>query len=90
MVWTNNGNQALLHGRAIQNEHIQKSKLTVPMAKIAPSAVDMEAATIPIKHQAPRKAGASCVKSLMKAESSGIQAPQVGRPRMSEHVSASN
>ena len=63
---------------------------TVPMAKIAPSAVDMEAATIPIRHQAPKKGFVSCVKSLIKASGSGNHSPQVGSPRISEHVSALN
>ena len=60
------------------------------MARMAPSAVDMDAATIPIKHHAPKNGGASCVNNLTKDDSSGNQAPHVGKPRISEHVSASN
>lgn len=63
---------------------------TVPIAKIAPSAVDMEAATIPMRHQAPKTEFVSCVKSLIKAKLSGTHSAQVGSPRISEHVSALN
>jgi hypothetical protein len=63
---------------------------TVPMARIAPSAVDMEAAAIPIMHQAPKKGGAWWINSLMNASCSGFQRPQVGKPSGPEHESASN
>lgn len=51
------------------------------MAKIAPSHVDMDAATIPMRHQPPKKAGASCVSSLINAFGSGSHRAQVGRAR---------
>jgi len=59
---------------------------TVPMASIAPSQVDIDAATIPTKHQAPSTGGASCVRSLRKARLSGFQRAQVGSSRIVEHV----
>mmetsp|Transcript_24818 Transcript_24818/g.37085 ORF Transcript_24818/g.37085 Transcript_24818/m.37085 type:complete len:101 (+) Transcript_24818:746-1048(+) len=63
---------------------------TVPMASMAPSAVDMEAATIPMRHQPPRKEGILCVSTLMKASASGTHMAHVGSKRISEHVSGSN
>jgi hypothetical protein len=63
---------------------------TVAMARMEPLAVLMEAATIPIRHQPPKKSGAWCVKSLIKASSSGSHRPQVGKSMMELHVSVSN
>ena len=62
---------------------------TVPSARMAPSEVDMDAATMPRRPQAPRNAGGSVVSSLMKALGSGFHAAHVGRSRIVEQVSAS-
>ena len=63
---------------------------TVPIARIAPSDVLIDAATMPMRHQPPMKVGASCVSSLRFAIGSGSHIAHVGRSRMREHVSASN
>ena len=59
---------------------------TVPMARMAPSHVDIDAATIPIKAHAPKKLGASWVRSFTYAKASGFHMAQVGKPRIGEQV----
>eukprot|EP00951_Prasinocladus_malaysianus_P046600 scaffold647805_cov41-Prasinocladus_malaysianus.AAC.1 len=63
---------------------------TVPRARMAPSAVDIEAATMAIRAQAPMNGGASWVSSLMTAAESGTHAAHRGKSRMAEHESTSN
>jgi hypothetical protein len=53
---------------------------TVPIAKIAPSHVDIDAERIPIRPHPPRKTGILCVSSLMTASGSGSHKAQVGNP----------
>mmetsp|Transcript_20864 Transcript_20864/g.31332 ORF Transcript_20864/g.31332 Transcript_20864/m.31332 type:complete len:88 (+) Transcript_20864:786-1049(+) len=63
---------------------------TVPMARIAPSQVDIEAAMIATRAHPPKNAGASCVSILMNALGSGSHNAQVGNARALEQVSVSN
>ena len=52
--------------------------------------VDIDAATMPMRHQPPTNDGASCVSSLRFAIGSGSHIAHVGRSSTREHVSASN
>ena len=61
---------------------------TVPRAKIAPSEVDMDAATMPSKPHPPRNAGGTVVSILINAFGSGFHIAHVGRSSSGEHVSA--
>lgn len=68
-------------GKKLEQFLMTLCERTVPMAKIAPSQVDILALTIPIKPQPPRKAGATFVSNLITAPSSGSHNAHVGRPR---------
>ena len=63
---------------------------TVPRAWMAPSEVDMDAATIPSRPHPPRNAGGTVVSILMNALGSGFHIAHVGRSKIALHVSASN
>ena len=50
--------EVTIFGHFTSSMRIRLCDATVPMARMAPSAVDIEAATIPIRHQAPITGGA--------------------------------
>ena len=62
----------------------------MPIAKMAPSHVDMLAATIPIIAHAPSPGGTSFTSSFTKAFSSGSHSAHVGSPSPVWQLSVSN